>query len=67
MRFVGTVVYAKRWDHDPEGGPATEQVTDVRLSGEVSGQGCWFEVSIPTARVGAYPIGRRVVVTVRPA
>jgi hypothetical protein len=67
MRFVGVVMYAKRQDHEVDGSPGPEQVTDVRLDGKVAGCPVWIEVSVPTSEAAAYYIGRRVVVTVKPS
>ena len=70
MRFVGTVVYAKRQDHagrdrDDDGSGPTA-VTDLRLNGQVAGHPVWLELSVPTSQAKAYPVGRRVVLRLSP-
>jgi len=67
VKFVGTVVYLKRQDHDDDDANAPKAVTDVRLDGKVDGHPVWIELAIPTRLAGSYCIGRRIIVTVRPA
>ena len=69
MKFVGTVVYAKRQDHvaDPQDdGTGPEAVTDLRLDGHVAGHPVWLELCVPTSQAKAYPVGRRVVLRLSP-
>ena len=70
MRFVGTVVYVKRQDHagyDPnDDGTGPKTVTDLRLDGHVAGHPVWLELCVPTSQAKAYPVGRRVVLELRP-
>ena len=62
MKFVGTVIFAKR-----QGGAlGSPSVTDIRLDGRIEKHDVLLEISVPTSRAGAYPVGRRVVLWIKP-